>query len=250
MGALGQEVDRLVHDKGFLISWHHAKRSVSHPLMEIITRKIQMSEKESGLEQSESPLASYFPEQIDGVAIEAFLLDKSFYKPRDIVWRLSLAQKLFPNETFFSRDVLHETESEYSSKLWDEVRYELSATYSDDEINSIEMVLAGGASAFEIGQMEHRFEQAVQYSKTVAALLERRSVREILIDLYRLGAIGNAFRTAATGSQVRNRWIFRGDSTLLTEKRMEVHSALLKRLSVVVARRRGSRGGQRTGGRH
>lgn len=36
MGSLGQEVDRLVHDKGFLISWHHANRSVRHPLMEIV----------------------------------------------------------------------------------------------------------------------------------------------------------------------------------------------------------------------
>ena len=144
MGSLGQEVDRLVHDKGFLISWHHSNRSVSHPLMEIVTKKIQLSESAAGIAHSQDPIAKYFPPLIDGRSLEAFLLDKSFYKPRDIVWRLSLAQKLFPNETFFSRDVLHDTEAEYSAKLWDEVRYELSATYSDDEINAIEMVLAGG----------------------------------------------------------------------------------------------------------
>ncbi len=40
MGSLGQEVDRLVHDRGFLISWHHAKKSMNHPLIEIIKKKI------------------------------------------------------------------------------------------------------------------------------------------------------------------------------------------------------------------
>lgn len=245
MGSLGQEIDRLVHDKGFLISWHHANRSVSHPLMEIISKKISFSEESSGLGINESPLSSYFPERIDGQSIESFLLDKSFYKPRDIVWRLSLAQKIFPNETYFSRDVLHDTESEYSSKLWDEVRYEMSAFYSDDEIDGIEMVLAGGSSAFKFEDMQRRFEQASEYSKVLSALLGRRSVREILTDLYRLGAIGNAFRTGTTGNQIRNRWIFRGDPTLLIEKRMEIHSALLKRLSVVASRRRGVRGGQK-----
>lgn len=244
MGSLGQEVDRLVHDKGFLISWHHSNRSVSHPLMAIVTKKIQMSENAAGLATTDNSIEKYFPAAIDGLAIEAFLLDKSFYKPRDIVWRLSLAQKLFPNETFFSRDVLHDTEAEYSGKLWDEVRYELSATYSDDEINSIEMVMAGGAAAFEITQIEQRFDQARTFSKTIGTLLDRRSVREIMTDLYRLGAIGNAFRTGSDGNQVRNRWVFRGDPTLLTEKRMEIHSALLKRLSVVASRRRGKRGGQ------
>jgi hypothetical protein len=246
MGSLGQEVDRLVHDKGFLISWHHANRSVSHPLIEMISKKIQFSEKNAGFVESDNPIAQYFPEFVDGIRIEAFLLDKSFYKPRDIVWRLSLAQKLFPNEKFFSRQVLHDTEAEYSTKLWDEVRYELSATYSDDEINGIEMVLAGGHGMFDIAQMEYRFEQAKAYSSAISNILHRRSVREILSDLYRLGAIGNAFRTGSTGSQVRNRWVFRGDPTLLTEKGMQIHSALLKRLSVVASRRRGSRGSHRT----
>lgn len=242
MGSLGQEVDRLVHDRGFLISWHHTNRSTSHPLMAIIENKILFSEKLAGIEGSPSPLSRYFPSQVDGRTIEAFLLDKSFYKPRDIVWRLSLAQKLFPNENFFSRDVLHDTEIEYSSKLWDEVRYELSALYSDDEIDGIEAVLAGGASAFLIDDIQYRFERASEHSKPLAALLRRRSVREIMSDLYRIGAIGNAFRTGSTGTQIKNRWVFRGDPTLLTEKRMEIHSALLKRLSAVAARRRGTRG--------
>lgn len=241
MGALGQEVDRLVHDRGFLISWHHANRSLNHPLIQIVKRKLGASELAAGIPLSTDPIKTYFPNNVNGESVEAFLLDKSFYKPRDIVWRLSLAQKLFPNETKFSVNVLAETAIEYSSKLWDEVRYELSATYSEGEVDAIEGVLAGGAAAFELEDIEARFNRAMRHSPTLSAMLSRKSVREVLTDLYRLGAVGNSFRAGSTGTDIRNRWSFRGDPTLLADKRMVIHPALLKRLSVVPTRRRGTR---------
>lgn len=240
MGSLGQEVDRLVHDKGFHISWHHTNKSLNHPLMQIIKNKINVSEKINGLVVSEDAIAVYFTKSINGQNIESFMLDKSFYKPRDIVWRLSIAQKLFPNETRFSVDVLHETEIEYSGKLWDEVRYELSATYSDVEIDSVEDALSGGSTAFDLAHIEARFDRSANFSPTLKALLNRRPVREILKDLYRLGAIGNSFRAGTTGTDIKNRWAFRGDPNLLVEKRMVIHPALFKRLSAVPTRRRGT----------
>lgn len=244
MGSLGQEVDRIVHDRGFHISWHHANKSLNHPLIQIIKRKINASEKAEGINASHDPIFQYFPRSVNGQTVEAFILDKSFYKPRDIVWRLSIAQKLFPNETSFTENVLYETEMEYSSKLWDEIRYELSAMYSDNEVDAIESVLSGGAAAFDISEMESRFYRSAKHSQTLQKILDRRSVREILADLYRLGAIGNSFRAGSTGTDIRNRWAFRGDPTLLAEKRMVIHTALLKRLSAVAVRKRGSRSGR------
>lgn len=244
-GTLGQEVDRLVHDRGTLISWHHANRSVSHPLFEIISRKLAISEKLEGITPSNKPLEAYLPHAVNGEPIDEFILDKSFYKPRDIVWRLSIAQQLFPNEESFKGDVLRETEIDYSTKLWDEVRYELGATYSDDEVDMIEGVISGGSASFEINQIQDAFEKVAGYSQKMGELLRRRSVREIMHDLYRLGAIGNSFRVGTSSNTVRNRWAFRGDPKLLDDKRMVIHPALNKRLSIVAIRRRGNRGGVR-----
>ncbi len=241
MGSLGEEVDRLVHDRGFHISWHHAKRSMNHPLMQIIARKITASEQAAGVAISPDPLEAYFSAQVNGQPIDALILDKSFYKPRDIVWRLNIAQSLFPDESNFSDTILRETETEYSNKLWDEVRYELSAIYSDSEVESLEEVISGGAASFELKEIEQRFRDKEGHSSTLRKLLERRSIRDILADLYRLGAIGNSFRVGSTGTDIRNRWSFRGDPTLLADKRMVIHPALLKRLSVVATRRRGTR---------
>lgn len=238
MGSLGQEVDRLVHDRGFLISWHHSRRSMSHPLMQIISRKIAASEKAHGLQSSGDPLDKYLAAAIGSEPIDVFLLDKSFYKPRDIVWRLSIAQKLFPNETVFSSDVLRETEIDYSGKLWDEVRYELSASYSDVEVDGIEGVISGGSASFDLSDMERRFERRSSSSSVVRDLLLRRSTQDILSDLYRIGAVGNSFKASSSSGDIRNRWYFRGDPTLLADKRMVIHPALMKRLSIVSSMRR------------
>ena len=241
MGALGQEVDRLVHDRGFHISWHHANRSLEHPLLKMVNQKLLVSEQNAGLPSKNNLLPEYFTNIVNGEAIDVFLLDRSFYKPRDIVWRLSLAQRLFPNETMFTEKVLHDTETEYSSKLWDEVRYELSATYSDIEIDALEGAISGGSIDFTYDELDEKFRKRSRISGVLSNLLNRRSLVDILRDLYRLGAIGNSFRAGSTGNVYRSRWSFRGDPSLLEDKRMVIHTALVKRLSVVPRRRRGTR---------
>jgi len=245
MGALGEEVDRLIHDKGFNLAWYMARRSLHHPLIEIIRRKISASKKALGVEQTEDDIVDLFPKNINGQLVEAFLLDRSFYKPRDLVWRLTIAQKHFPNETKFSIEVLNQTDIEYSTKMWDEIRYELSASYSKADIDLVELVIAGSSTYFELTEFEQRIETIADDSPAAQKLLGRRSPREILSDLYRLGAIGNSFRAGTTGDTVRNRWAFRGDPNLLPEKRMTIHPALHKRLSAIAPRRRGTRGGDR-----
>lgn len=234
MGSLGQEVDRLVHDKGFHISWHHSNKSMHHPLIEMIRRKLRATWYYS---DDVDPIGIYFTDNVNGESLVTFLLDRSFYKPRDIMWRLTIAQRLFPDASRFTDHVLRETESEYSSKLWDEIKYELSATYSDDEVGSLERTLVGGPEFFEIGDIERRFSKASLSSPIAKRLIERRSALDILTDLYRLGAVGNAFRAGQHAGSFRNRWAFRGDVNLIADKRMQIHPALIKRLSVIRATR-------------
>lgn len=240
MGAMGQEVDRVVHDRGFNLMWHHKNKSIDHPLIEIIRKKIILSEKWNNTFNKSDAMERYFPAHVNGVKIETFLLDKSFYKPRDLVWRLTLAQKIYPNEIIFTEKVLHDTEIEYSSKLWDEVKYELSASYSEREVESIEQALGGSSNSFELDYIQERFDELGKFSDSARSLLLKRSVREILIDLYRLGAIGNSYRVGSSGKSIKDGWYFRGDPNLLPHKRMVVHPALIKRLSIVAPRKRGS----------
>ena len=230
MSGVGQEVERLVHDRGVNISWNSAKRSLSHPLLQMIAKKIAASEKENGIPISDNLLEKYFPKNIGSDNIDAYLLDNSFYRPRDLIWRLTIAQKAYPNDGMFSTENLTRTAAEYSAKLWEEIRYELSASYSQSDVDVITMAFSGAKSYFHLADMEERFTRVSRDSERCRALLKKRSVEEILRDLFRLGAVGNDFR-ASTHGERRNRWVFRGDATLLIDKQMVINKALWKHLS-------------------
>lgn len=229
MGSEGEEVNRLVHDLGKEIAWHHGRRGMDHPLLQLIRTKIWASEDHRNIKKSDDPIKTYFPDKIQGMDVDKYLLDSSFYKPRDIVWRLSLAIESFPNANIFNQDTLDRTSNDYSSKLWDEVKYEMSAVYSDQELSIIEGVFSGKQVYFDLQKAVEWFNYPTRYSEVAKKLLSRRSVEQILHDLYRLGAIGNAFKV--NYRQFRNRWVFRGEPTLLIDKQMEIHPALVHRLS-------------------
>ena len=246
LGPIGQEVERIVHDKGTRIAWHFARRSLNHPLFEIISNKIKVSDNSCADLSSDEIISNYFPLLVRGEYIDEYLLDRSFYRPRDMIWRLTIVQQQFPGEETFTEQVLLDTEGEYSSQMWDEITYELSAKYSDEDIQVIEMLLSGSSVTFDLADIESKSNRLMLQSESIKKLLSRFGVIDILQDLYRLGAIGNYFRVGSSGADIRNRWAFRGDPTLLPDKRMTINPSLEKRLSTVRPRRRGSRGSGRS----
>jgi hypothetical protein len=237
LGAEGQEVSRLAHDRGVQIAWHYANRGLHHPLFEMIRKKIWSSEIRAKVRKTDDPISHYFPASINKIPLDVFILDQSFYKPRDIIWRLSLAQQQFPTRPRFSDDTFIATDIDYSAKLWEEVVYELSAVYSTEEISIIEGLFLGKSVFVDLADVESRLLAASTMNPIAQKLSNRRGARLILQDLYRLGAIGNAFRVGTRSEDVRHRWMFRGDTTPLVEKRMELHPAVIRRLSAVRPRR-------------
>lgn len=238
IGVLGQEVNRVVHDRGVSLSWHHSRRSLDHPLIEMIRKKMRVSLPRNF---SGDPVEKFFDQRIDGELLDSFLLDRSFYRPRDLIWRLTFAQKTFPREPYFSTKVLRETESEYSSQLWTEVEYELSTAFTKSEIKAITSIFSGIKVKFFLRELQYIAETKGRYSREVDSFLSKHSLSDLCETLYRYGALGNDFRTGTTGNVSRNRWVFRGDNLLISDQRMTLNPALRKALSAVDQRKRGTR---------
>lgn len=239
MGPLGQEVNRVVHDRGITLSWHHAQRSLRHPLIQIIRKKISNS---LGEMYKGDPIEDYFDPSVDGEPLDAYLLDRSFYRPRDIMWRLTFAKKLFPKKNKFDAASLKETEGEYSAQLWAEIEYELSASLSVDEISAVTSIFSGIKRTFFLKDLEDIAKTKSKFSKNVEKFLSSHSLADICEILYSHGALGNEFRTGTTGSIQRNRWVFRGDVNLIVDQKMTLNPSIRKALSAIDQRKRGTSG--------
>jgi hypothetical protein len=232
IGAQGQEISRTVYDYGELIAWHQSNRSLEHPLIQIIIRKLQTSETRKLGTTSQDVFQRYFPERVGNMRIENYLLDNSFFKPRDLIWRLMLAQRAEPDSDQFSQRLLENTFAGYSSKLWEEITYELSATYAPSDIRAIEGLLSGQMAFFHLSDFQNRLNSIASHSEPAMKLKQKRSADEIIGDLYRLGVVGNEFRDPTHG-RTTHRWIFRGDSTPVTSRQMVLNRALWKHFSAI-----------------
>lgn len=236
IGSDGQEVSRIAIDCGFNIAWHHARRGLKHPLLNMVRRKIWASEVQYGLTPSADPILQYFPANVNGIAIDSFLLDQSFLKPRDIVLRLIVAQEQFPLKPYFDSVALSGVDNEYSLRMWEEMAYELSASYEVSEVKAIEELFFGRRATFKLEEVSERLLLMADSSIAARTIVNRRGIRNLLHDLFRIGAIGNLFYNGEDDSM--QRWIFRGDPRLEETQGMVLHKALHKRLAISTGRSR------------
>lgn len=223
----GKEINKIVSDFGSSIVWYFKEKDeLIHPLLSIIERKIRISEKKNGIDNNEGDIwGRYFPDKINSKDVKVFLLEQSWYRPRDIVRLLTTAKNQFLNETMFIQRSFDETKKEYSQESWSELVEELRANYDTEKIDAIKKLFYGIENPFSFNYISNKFTEKKKFYKNVELLYENHKIADILTDLYRVGIVGN------TGEKVG--FSFRGDNDLLLENDMTLHTALRPHLALV-----------------
>lgn len=224
----GKEINKLISDFGVILNWHQALGSTKdHPLIKIINKKIQTSEQlfnGKPTENQEELWGKYFPGQLMGKTAQEFILHQTWYRPRDIVRLLGIAQQQYPNEGRFSSQIFDSIRKEYSTQSWVEHTEELRTKYTENEIDGIQRLLYGIKCPFNLHEISVTSDKKREHYTQVDSLLKHHRLGDILSLLYKVGIIGN------TGQKVR--YSFRGDDELIIEKNMKVHDPLWNYLSI------------------
>lgn len=225
----GKEINKSITDFGTTLYWE-AKATEdfkTHPLIKIISKKIQAAEKYIGEIQVSSDKEiweKYFPTAINDKPIYEFILNKTWYRPRDIVRLLTIAQQQFPDKEKFSKQVLESIGKEYSRQCWVEQAEELSSTYTKEEISAIKKILSSLECPFTLVDITRKMDSIRNIYTDVDNLLNKYRIGDILSHLFKLGIVGN------TGENMR--FSFRGDDELIIENNMTIHNSLWNYLSL------------------
>lgn len=228
INAIGKEINKVMEDFGLLIAWHQSGGDLkSHPLLTLILKRMAIANKQK--EDNYIKLwDEYMPETIQGQPTENYIMYNTWYRPRDIVRLLTLAQTAFPDETTLEHKIFDAIRKNYSMLSWSEALEELTASYSSSELDVLKNILTGWEKSFAFnGFCERVREMNVYYPETES--LQKRGLGKVLNDLYRVGVIGNQYKE---GTKFITRFIFRGDETLLITKEMMIHHALRQHLSL------------------
>lgn len=209
------------------LKWNYNNtNSFSHPIMQILLRRIAISESEDDekYRSDKDIIAQWFPETIHDIEPSNYVLNNSWHKPRDIVrFIISAQNSINSDSTSFSQAVFSSLHKQYSIDSLIEIREEMRALYTSEQIEDIINVFTGFKSIFSVDQLRTRV------SKFFGNSIIDTNFNTVVNDLYRLGFIGNYF----PASQMY-RWQHKGDDRLIIsdEWRIMIHQALQSALSV------------------
>ncbi|TGA96334.1 hypothetical protein E4665_15835 [Sporolactobacillus shoreae] len=222
---ISKELNKVTSGFEVPLVWDYANtNSFEHPILKILLKRIDIAEQAFGNKLTYKELIrKWFPESVNHIDPANYILNNSWFKPRDIVRLISSAKSgIHSSDTAFKQATFEVLRKKYSLDSWNEVKEEMRALYTSEEIEDIISCIKGFKSIFSFSEIKYRVER--YFSRTI--LGEKLEV--VLRDLYRLGIIGNYMRSPKS-----YRWQHKGDQDLIIsdEWSMMIHMALQNGIS-------------------
>lgn len=220
-----KELNKVISGFEAPLKWSYDNtNSFTHPIMQILLKRIALSEKTESIRKDKDIIADWFPDNIHDIEPANYVLNNSWCKPRDIVRLILTAQSSLQNEnTCFSSAVFLALRKQYSLDSLEEIKEELRALYSTEEIDIIINAFTGFKAVFSIRDLKDRIKLLFE-----GTIIDTHFM-QVMQDLYRVSFIGNCIPKLNM-----YRWNYKGDDNLIIsdEWRIMIHQGLQAALSV------------------
>lgn len=226
----GDELNKSLSDFGESLSWYGAGNDEKQPLLNVITKRLAY-QLNCSLEEVWEEL---FPPKIQKTDTRKYILHHSWYRPRDVIRFLTLAQKQDGEKQKFEHKMFDAIQYKYSESSWHELVEELRAKYTEEEVKGIERVFYGFKSSFNYEEFKSRLEYiAREFKDTEEKIPIASDIKKLLEILYRIGLIGNQFyRNKGNRDSYMVQFSFRGNPNVDYDKDFLVHYAVRRYLNL------------------
>ncbi|MGG7212635.1 P-loop ATPase, Sll1717 family [Clostridium nigeriense] len=222
-----KEINKIISGYECPLVWNYSNtNSYTHPIFEIWLKRIELSENRNNFtfKNKKEIYEKWFCPEVDEVPTVTYILNNTWNKPRDIVRFLnSTKNTLFSNRNVYSPGIFHASIQEYSQESLKEIKEELNALYTPQELDVIFMCLTGYKPYFSYEELVERINKYFNNS------FLKINIGSVLNDLYRVGIIGN--RSKSSGQY---RWQHKSNDGIIFDEEWDicVHKALWKSLSL------------------
>ena len=207
--------------------WEYTNtNSFRHPIIDVLIRRIQIAEeKHRGVAiEKDEIIKQWFPSNVYNKHICSYILENTWHKPRDIIRLLLSAQsKNSRNLSSFNQNAFETFMPVYSKQCLVEIKEEMRALYTAEEIEQIFSCLQGYKATFSYNDIVSRANRL--YPDSVFS----RNSYTVLKDMYRIGVIGNL-----SPNYRSSRWEYKEQYGLYIDSpwRITVHPSLRIELSL------------------
>lgn len=220
------EINKITSGFEFPLLWNYNNNNINHPIFQILLKRIQYTElTKNQLELSDQETYDkWFDKRIDDNPTFDVFLNQTWNKPRDVVrFLIAIQSSLSANAAKFNKQSFVDSMDEYSKRSLEELREELNASYSKEEIDEIFIWLNGFRTIFTLQELEERVNKFFPNSAL------KNSIGEVLKSLYRIGVVGNFSKITKSFL-----WKHRGndDPVFDDEWLFFIHRGLFKALNI------------------
>lgn len=207
------------------IDWG-TKVAISSPLINMIIVKAKKSSVLISTLTDEQAFKTLFPQNIKGVSPDRFILERSFFRPRDVITILNLIIDKYENSTYFGWKGFLDVLKDYSEYLLDEVRNEMYGHYPDEQIDNILKLLKNFNKHYV------KYEELKDYMNKNIYHYQDLELERMLIGLFKFNAIGNKWHNEFKRKEYYT-WAHRDEKTDLDlSKIIVIHLGLREALSM------------------
>ena len=234
---LGKEVGKRLEQFGYAMNWGDVgKADIDHPLIEMVCYKIAYSEKKYGsqpnLRSNVKDLAryiwpKYFRTNKKSQLDPKYLLDWTWYRPRDFVRLMNICREIDGSSEEFSEKLINRGNKRYSERSWSEIAAQMSLYIDPFSMDGIEKLMTRFKREFVLDEFELRLVDLSETLTPAERLRRKYKPADVLGLLYKCGAVGNIY-----GSRMR--FVFRGDPEPDFEGKFYVHRGLLPHFSISI----------------
>ncbi|SEI47586.1 hypothetical protein SAMN02910453_0454 [Lachnospiraceae bacterium A10] len=192
--SAGYEINKCIEDYGVTIEWYQRGGDYNNsPLLKLLEKKIIASQKEAGINENNNVWETYFEPKINDIEIKKFLLNYSWYRPRDVVRMMQFVQEYCAEtDVKINQEVFDRAVQQYSSRMWNEVSEEIALKYTADDMKAIKKILTGIEVPFSMKHMNERISSLRECYDYVDKFAKKYKLPELLDALYEWGIIGNS----------------------------------------------------------
>lgn len=196
------------------------------PLIQLVVEKAKISNEYLNKMPDHIVFKKLFPQSIKGVRPERFILERTFFRPRDVITILNLIIDRYPNSTYFGWKGFLEVKSDYSEYFMDEIRNEMAGHLETKEIDQGITLLKNYNHHF------FSYKEIEKYFKSQSSHYEAIDLQKILKQFFKFNIVGNRWYNTFKKRQYYT-WSHRDERAEIDfNKDIIVHLGLREELSM------------------
>lgn len=196
------------------------------PLIKLVIEKAKRSNEILSKMRDYEIFNLLFPQAIKGVQPERFILERTFFRPRDVITLLNLIIEKYPNSKYFGWKGFVEVKAEYSEYFMEEIRNEMAGHLETIEIDQGIRLLKNYNQHF------FRFEEIQDYYNKQKAHYSSLDLQRILKYFFKFNIVGNKWFNKFKNKDYYS-WSHRDPKAEIDfDKQIVVHLGLREELSM------------------